>query len=75
MEGNTRNTQSNANINGNVNENVLDALNKQQLIKMVLNLNQTISKLHEDFQRVTNFIIWKEIYICHNNIISQGNSK
>ena len=45
-------------INGNVNENVLDALNKQQLIQMVLNLNQTISKLHEDFQRVTNLRLY-----------------
>ena len=49
-------------INGNVNENVLDALNKQQLIQMVLNLNQTISKLHGDFQHVTNLV-------CHSNII------
>ena len=45
-------------INGNVNENVLDALNKQQLIQMVLNLNQTISKLHDDFQRVTNLRLY-----------------
>ena len=53
MEENTH-----TNINGNVNENVLDALNKQQLIQMVLNLNQTISKLHEDFQRVTNLRLY-----------------
>ena len=35
-----------------INENNLDALNKQQ--QMVLNLNQRISKIQEDFQRVNN---------------------
>ena len=33
---------------------MLEALNKQQLFQMVLSLKQTISKLHKDFQRVTN---------------------
>ena len=46
-------------MEGILNENVLDALNKQQLIQMVLEQNQTISKLHEDFKRVTN------LRLCH----------
>ena len=41
-----------------LNENNLDTLNKQQLIHMVLNLNERISKIQEDFQRVTNLRLY-----------------
>ena len=45
-------------MEGILNENVLDALNKQQLIQMLLEQNQTTSKLHEDFKRVTNLRLY-----------------
>ena len=38
-----------------LNANVLDELSKEQLVQMILNLNLTISKMHEDFRKVTNF--------------------
>ena len=41
-----------------LNENNLDTVNKQQLIHMVLNLNERISKIQEDFQRVTNLRLY-----------------
>ena len=44
------NSESDLTINGDN----LDALNKQQLIQMVLNLNQRITKIQDDFQRITN---------------------
>ena len=40
-----------------INENLLEHLSKQ-LIQMVLNLNQTISKWHKEFQCVTNLKLY-----------------
>ena len=37
-----------------LNANVLDELSKEQLVQMVFNFNSTISKMDEDFRKVTN---------------------
>ena len=37
-----------------LNANALDELSKEQLVQMVLKLNSTISKMDEDFRKVTN---------------------
>ena len=36
----------------------LEALGKQQLIEMVRNLNQTLSKLQEDYKKIINLRLY-----------------